>query len=313
MRRPEQAERSEGDAPCELLAWDTEFFGLRIGRVRAARLDPQEMARVLSWARARAVACLYLLADPGDPATAPLAEEHGFRLVDVRITLERRLGPAAPADDLTRPAEPAGRSTRPAAPAGGLIRAARQADHLIRPAEPADGPELRRIAAASHRDSRFYYDPHFDRGRCDELYATWIEKSCRDEAELVLVAEHAGRPAGYITCLLAPGGEGRIGLFAVDEQAQGRGLGGRLIGEALDWFAGRGAERVSVVTQARNLRAQRIYQKFGMLTRAVGLWYHRWSEAGAADEGGEPAAAVRQPVAAAAATGPSADGRAVFP
>jgi hypothetical protein len=38
----------------------------------------------------------------------------------------------------------------------------------------------------------------------------------------------------------------------------------------------RGAATVSVVTQGRNVRAQRIYQQFGMRTRSLELWYHRW-------------------------------------
>jgi hypothetical protein len=32
-----------------------------------------------------------------------------------------------------------------------------------------------------------------------------------------------------------------------------------------------------VVTQARNVPAQRLYQKCGFITRSVELWFHRWS------------------------------------
>jgi dTDP-4-amino-4,6-dideoxy-D-galactose acyltransferase len=266
-------------APCELLPWDTEFFGRRIGRVRGGRLSRESLARIERWVARERVECLYLLADPTDAETAPLAEAAGFRLVDVRVTLERRV----PAGERRERSQPA---------ADPKVR--------VRPAAPADLHELRRIAAASHHDSRFYYDPHFDRERCDELYATWIEKSLGDPDGAVLVAElaagaaagneNAGAaagggpsvpPCGYITVAIGPDGEGRIGLFAVAPAAQGRGAGGLLIGAALDWFAGRGADTVSVVTQGRNVRAQRIYQKFGMLTRSLELWYHRWWEHGA--------------------------------
>jgi hypothetical protein len=34
---------------------------------------------------------------------------------------------------------------------------------------------------------------------------------------------------------------------------------------------------VRVVTQGRNVRAQRLYQAHGLLTRSIGLWFHRWS------------------------------------
>jgi dTDP-4-amino-4,6-dideoxy-D-galactose acyltransferase len=254
--------------PCEVLAWDSEFFGCRIGRVRNdhdGRLDRVRLAAVDAWCRAEQIDGLYFLAGCGDPATLALAEAGGFRLVDLRVTLDRETT-ALPVPAAASPA--------------------------VRPVRPEDVPELRRIAAASHQDSRFYADPHFDRARCDELYATWIEKSCRgavsDTAhpeDTVLVPETAdGRAAGYISCLLRPGAggeaEGEIGLLAVGAEAQGRGMGGALVGAALRWFVERGAARVRDVTQGRNARAQRLYQTHGLLTHSIGLWFHRWADQG---------------------------------
>jgi dTDP-4-amino-4,6-dideoxy-D-galactose acyltransferase len=310
--------------------------------VRGGTLTREALARIDDWSAREQVECLYFLADSADPETAPLAEAAGFRLVDVRVTLERRMaaagpGVGTPAAAVSGVAVPTG-----AAPAGTALAAREHGEQetdadaqpstpggpeaaagaRVRPAAPGDVPELRRIAAASHHDSRFYHDPHFDRGRCDELYATWIEKSCADPAGAVLVAELAavgtvgdpaptaapgsctapssvtaaalvpaltavpGPPCGYVTLTLAPAGEGRIGLFAVAEAAQGRGIGGLLIAAALAWFVAHGAGTVSVVTQGRNVRAQRIYQKFGMLTRSLELWYHRWWRRGAAAAAG---------------------------
>jgi len=245
-------------APADLLAWDSEHFGRRIGRVRGCVLTRETLARIERWVAREGVEGVYFLADASDPDTAPLAEEAGFRLVDVRVTLERRLRGAGGATP---------------------VQAAAVAVS-VRQATAADVPELRRIAATSHRESRFYYDPHFDRSRCDALYSAWIEKSCGDPDGVVLVAaaparEH-GAPCGYITVTLGTGGEGRIGLFAVAGAAQGQGVGGRLIAAALGWLEGRGAGTVSVVTQGRNIRAQRIYQQFGMRSRSLELWYHRW-------------------------------------
>ncbi|HEX3527196.1 MAG TPA: GNAT family N-acetyltransferase [Thermoanaerobaculia bacterium] len=237
-------------APCEPLPWDSEFFACSIARVLGGRLDRGCLAAVEAWCRTEPIDCLYFLAVPGDPATAALAEGAGFRLVDLRVRLGRSLVGTDPRDP----------------------------DSRIRPARADDVPELRRIAAVSHHDSRFYADPHFDRGRCDELYATWIEKSCREDT--VFVAEHEHRPAGYISCVLHPetADVGEIGLLAVGAAAQGRGLGGALVGTALRWLASQGAARVHVVTQGRNTRAQRLYQAHGLLTESIGLWFHRWQD-----------------------------------
>jgi dTDP-4-amino-4,6-dideoxy-D-galactose acyltransferase len=255
--------------PCEVLAWDSEFFGCRVGRVHGGRLDRERLAAVDAWCREQSVDCLYFLAGSGDPETAALAEAAGFRLVDLRLTL------GAATESLSVP----------------------EASPQIRPARPEDVPELRRIAAASHHDSRFYADPRFDRGRCGELYATWIEKSCRaangdskdgkDKLEEVLLAETVGKAAGYISCLISPRDDGplaEIGLLAVGAEAQGRGLGSALVGTALRWFVERRASRVRVVTQGRNTRAQRLYQAHGLLTHSIGLWFHRWTNRGEATD-----------------------------
>src|SRR5206468_8063863 len=81
---------------CDLLAWDTEFFGVTIGRVRGDTLDAGRVAEIDAWAGGRGVRLLYFLARSDDPATTRVAEEAGFRLVDVRMTLERDVGGAPP-------------------------------------------------------------------------------------------------------------------------------------------------------------------------------------------------------------------------
>jgi ribosomal protein S18 acetylase RimI-like enzyme len=70
---------------------------------------------------------------------------------------------------------------------------------------------------------------------------------------------------------------GRIGIFAVAAEAQGKGLGHRLVDAALTWLARQGAARVTVVTQGRNSQAQRVYQRAGFRTHLVELWYHCWN------------------------------------
>ena len=239
------------DGLCQHLEWDSRFFGCSIARIDAERYTGEVMARAVEWCQAQSIACAYLLCNADDVDGVGLAEDNGFRFVDVRMTLEMRLGPNTIA---RRPAERV----------------------HIRPCTPSDIPDLRAIARVSHRDSRFYCDPNFPAARCDHLYETWIERSCCGYADAVLVADTRGRCVGYISCHLQGEREGKIGLVAVAEGEQGRGLGGALLHQSLRWFAERNAQLVTVVTQARNVRAQRLYQKAGFLTRSVELWCHRW-------------------------------------
>jgi len=233
---------------CEYLDWDSGLFGIRIGKVAGNHLDEERATKVLQWSRHYAVDCLYFLADVDGP-TMRVAEQHGFRLVDIRSTLEARL-------------------------LGSY--SAKWGQDGVREAVPGDIPAVREIAAQSHTDTRFYRDGRFDRHQCDELYRIWIEKSCRGYADMVMVAEHDSRPVGYISCHLKGDGSGQIGLVGVDGSVRGLGIGQKLVRQALYWFVEQEAHDVSVVTQGNNVRAQRLYQRSGFLARSVQLWYHLW-------------------------------------
>jgi len=234
-----------GTSSCEVLTWDSEFFGFPIARLVGRRLTPDRIRDEFSWSRCKGIRCLYFLADVDDPPTTALAEANGFQLVDIRMTLERNL-----AGDVSSLGVPG----------------------TVRLAQPGDVAALRALASTIHRVTRYYADPRFHRERCDELYALWIENSCRGWADAVFVAEHEGRPAGYITCHR----DGHIGLFGVAQDAQGRKFGSRLVYEALVWFRAHDLALASVVTQGRNVRAQRVYQRAGFVTRSLQLSYHYW-------------------------------------
>lgn len=234
---------------CEFLEWDSQFFDRRIARARIHRLTEETAAELESWCELHRIDCLYFLADSSDPRTVRLAEAGNFAFVDVRITMRR-----SAENNLTPNA----------------------AQSRVRDALESDVPALRTIARNSHTDSRFYYDGNFPRDRCDALYETWIEKSFRGWAAKVLVAGDEGSAGGYITCHLPTPEAGQIGLVGVAENAQGKGLGRELVSQALRWFAEQRVANVSVVTQGRNVRAQRLYQQAGFVTASLELWYHRW-------------------------------------
>ena len=241
---------------CRLLDWDSEFFGRKIASTNVVALGPVEVEAVLAWCRAQAIDCLYHLSDATDLATLRAIEQREFRLVDIRVTLDRKLDPPRALANAPQHAPTAASS--------------------IRRARPSDVAILRAIASKSYTDSRFYADSNFDRARCDELYATWIEKSCGGWAEAVWVAENAGIPAGFVTCHAREQRRGEIGLLGIGEEARGRGLGRYLIERALDWFTEAGLARVTVVTQGKNVAAQRLYQSCGFRSAKVELWHHRW-------------------------------------
>jgi dTDP-4-amino-4,6-dideoxy-D-galactose acyltransferase len=207
--------------------------------VRIAQVDGPD---VEDWASAHGVACAYLLVPSSEIATAHRTEDGGFRLMDVRVELE--------AD---------------AVASGADVRAARD----------EDVPTLRTIARTNHADTRFYADPRFPRDGCDELYDTWIRRSCEGWADAVFVVDGETAAAGYLS-VHRRDDHGSIGLIGVDSTARGRGLGDALVRGALDWCAAEGLPTCRVVTQGGNVAAQRVFQRCGFRTRSVDLWFHKW-------------------------------------
>jgi len=65
-------------------------------------------------------------------------------------------------------------------------------------------------------------------------------------------------------------------LFGIDSRFQNRGMGKTLLKDAVAWLEERGAKQVTVVTQGRNIKGLRLYQKCGFAIHSVKLWYHRW-------------------------------------
>ena len=238
------------DPVCEHLPWDSEFFELRIGRVVSQRLSIDLVSDINRWAIENRMDCLYLLARSDHRQTIKLAEENGFSLVDVRITLQRSLA--------------------------GVGAERCPSISLIRPYEPGDLLALRRIARESHYDSRFYFDARFSAHRCDELFDRWIERSCEGWADRVFVGLQDGVVAGYVTCHHSGRAEGQIGLIAVAPQARGVGLGAKLVQAALQFLARQNLSTATVITQGRNLQSQCLYQRSEFTTRLVELWYHKW-------------------------------------
>lgn len=237
--------------PCQFLEWDSQFFGFRIGRVLTGQLDPADIGRILDWARDREIRCLYFLIDFNDYETVRSLEKNGFHLVDIRLTLETTLRKSIQGET--------------AVP-----------ECLIRHVRPSDMPALQDIAQVSHTDSRFFFDRHFPRAQCGDLYRRWLQRDAADSATTLFVADLRGEPAGYLACRLEGDETATISLVGIGERARGRGIGKQLIRAAMDHMFKQGRQRMEVVTQGRNIAAQRLYQGAGFRTAALQIWFHRW-------------------------------------
>ena len=237
---------------CRILEWDSQFFGRRIARIESECLRRESTDEILAWASKEQIDCLYFLSRPDDVESVAVAEELGFHLVDIRIELSWRLQ-EIPQSSITG----------------------------VRRFQERDLPSLQRIASEIYTDTRFYYDQHFAPAQVAALYSEWLTKSCQTETVFVVSDQgslSSDDACGFITCQFDHHGIGRIGLLGVGNQAKGKGHGHNLILAAQQYFQTTGAAEVCVVTQGRNIAAQRLYQAHGFRTRSVALWYHKWFE-----------------------------------
>ena len=236
----------------DYLTWDSQFFERHIGRLPVAPKDQAGWREVDQAAGLQGLDCVYLLVDIDDTRAIAAAQTAGFLMVDIRLTLSREV----PGDPVIAHSLPPGAS--------------------LRAAGPGELPDLQAIARQVHTDTRFFNDPGFDPARSAEMYAVWIA-SYLDEAANVVVWTPVldGEAVGYLTCRVT-GEVGRIGLVGLAPRGRGMGLGMALLAAGIDWFTQKGARRVEVVTQGRNLPAQRLYQRAGFRSTQVQLWFHKW-------------------------------------
>ncbi len=237
------------DTLCDFLEWDTDFFGVRIARIKDDHLTAGQISLIEDWAREEAIDCLYFFCKVDDNESIVLAERMNCHLVDIRLEFDMKL------------------------PSNGVISAPTSGIRCFR---PDDLPTLMSLASTSHRGSRFYCDGRFSQETCDRLYAKWIERSCMGYSNQVLVADFNGATAGYITCHLHADGLGTLGLLSVSEQARGHGLGGALMREGTRYLQENGCVEVNFIAQARNTIALRLYEGLGFRMRATKLCYHKW-------------------------------------
>lgn len=208
--------------------WDSEFWGLNVGR--ATHPDDDCTGYDTVW----------LLVDGDQPEVAQEAERAGYFLTDVRMEYER---------DTWKLWK------------GGI--------HSHKP-EEVDA--LAALAREEHHITRFYADPHLPRERCDDLYEGWIRNSCAGYADEVLVPNAV---LGYCT-LHFQEEEAQIGLIATSRESRGQGYGAALIWASIHAAYERELPRITVVTQGRNIPANRLFQRCGFRVFQIGLWFHKW-------------------------------------
>ena len=240
------------------LPWDSEHFGIKVGRVDLLSPELDNLVEVLNRARRSNYRLVYVFT-PGGFAVDPFVlNQNVGALVDRRVDFSTNLlntvtefpSPAIAKDFQTR-----------------IVR---------RDYGPADS-QLVELGFLAGHCSRFMQDTNIDKQKARRLFEIWIEKSALNiNGEQVLLAMgNDGQVAGMAT-VSSNIQEGRVGLISVLAKYQGLGIGKQLLAGVFDYGKKQQAKRMKVTTQEANHSAMRLYLNSGFTIESVSNTYHFW-------------------------------------
>ena len=128
--------------------------------------------------------------------------------------------------------------------------------------------------------SRFTLDKKFNNQEFEKLYTKWVERSIQKEiAYKILTVLKEDELGGIITLGEVTESESSIGLFAVNSEYRGQGIGRKLLETADSVSFDRGDKLLTVATQGKNKSACEVYQRFGFEPVSETYIYNYWNEA----------------------------------
>lgn len=234
----------------QLLAWDTETFKRKIGRVSFEQaVTYEEFHELLTLARFEKYELLYIF--QSEEIDFFYKDEFAeMSMVDQKVIFNKKLEQEKLRMDISP------------------FVSEYQNENVT--------PQLLNLAYESGRYSRFYVDKHFLRNDFQELYSMWITRSVSKEiADEVLVYEKEGIIAGMLTYKITDN-VATIGLIAVDPQIQGKKIGTELITFMEYKLSQLAVSEINVATQIQNMRACCFYKKNKYSIKQITKIYHVW-------------------------------------
>jgi GNAT superfamily N-acetyltransferase len=220
----------------ELLPWDTQFFGLTIGRTQLACAEALESEIVA--AKQNGVDCLYIVIPGVGSEAVGAAMRAGSVLTGLRLGLVHR----------------GDRSVR--RPRG------------VRMATTEEAARVAELAVALSGSSRFAQDPRFPTERIEEMYRVWVQQ---DLLEGGVFVDAKGK--GGMLALSQRAETFAVDLVYVDDAARGSGVARALLDAAVASAAG---GIVTVAADVRNVHAVRLYESAGFRAHSLDAILHLW-------------------------------------
>lgn len=149
--------------------------------------------------------------------------------------------------------------------------------HIEQYTEKTPNKDLYHLALVSGVYSRFRLDKRLPAQSYEHMYSRWIEQSVNGAmADVVLVHRTDSHIDGMIT-VQVENDTAHLGLLAVDECAQGKGIGTMLIKAVESYLLNEADVRaLKAATQWENKQACHLYEKNGFTVDEKTNIYHWW-------------------------------------
>lgn len=260
-----EGERIVGLATLSFLSWDTEHFGIKMGKIgyimadrdyqKGLAIKDELLAYIFSLCRKEKIIHLSCRIDISDTSSIHTLESSGFRIMDTLVTyaFNRYKHKVPDIKDL----------------------------YKIREFKKQDLSSLVDIAKNAFSKDRFHLDPNIPREKADDLFGEWIKNSYKGiYADRVFVAEKGTEAIGFLTFRLDRGIEKLTaykiaghGLSAVSNKVKGvyPSLAKAAVQDITLHY-----DCLEFDTQLSNFEVIKIWQRFAFDFIKARYTFHKW-------------------------------------
>lgn len=235
------------------LAWDSKFWGCKIGYLTTDRLTENIIYRVNKEINKKSYNLIQFLCGSYDPKSIVTAENNKFSFKDVRLTFEKKIKNKK------------------------NISVKNKYNFLT--AKINDFAKMIHIVKNNYKESRYYFDKNFNRKKIISFYLDWLKKSINGKFDNLCYVLKVGKEiVAFCTIRFDKDYKNTcsIGLFGVDDKFKGKKYSQVILKEVEQSLAIKKIKKINVVTQARNCSAIRAYENFGFKLCKTQIWYHKW-------------------------------------
>ncbi len=233
----------------DILSWDSDFFGYKVGQIDDLEFDENKLDEILCLLNREQVRLVYYSSKVELKGAEIISNHYTGKFVGKKITYIKK-------------------------PQRNLL----SSDLIF--SYKANYPEdkLIKLAIESGVYSRFNIDDQVGTQKFEDLYKLWIVNSVNKEiAREVLVCRHNNDIVGFVT-LEEKNLRANIGIIAVDSDYRGKGIGKSLMYAAEKWTKDHFLNDIQVVTQYENRSACRLYERCGYIADKIEYFYHFWKK-----------------------------------